>query len=261
MGWSFFGAWGVLPLAAGFTALLMKLAGRFEAQRRVTPACLAAMMAILSFPLVVYFVQHGLGQWPPLQALPPITYGKGIVLIDWRRVVIDIGTVGFAWFAFTRHRHPVMLAPVLLALWYTLVEVGSFVMSARGLDLPFLSRVSASFALCALVGSWWIERYTQSLARVHGPITDASGKALDFSYWPYLVGALMLWASLWAYGPTSEATRVLHALANLLIALTGFWLRRRLLLGLGLAGVILHLVAAAMGQLSPLTILGSTLGT
>ena len=255
LGWTFFGAWGVLPLALLFTSVLMKLAGRFEAQGRATPAGLAALMATLSFPLIVYFVQHGLGLWPVLQALPPSTYGKGIVVIDWRLVAIDLGTLAFAWFAFTRHRHPLLLLAVLLALWYTLVEVGSFVMSARGLDLSFLSRVSGAFGLCALGGSLWLARTLKKLEPLNPPTAQTAAPSVDISFWLYLVGALMLWASLWSYGPNNEPTRIAHALANLVLAAAGVGLRRRLLLGLGLAGLLLHLLALLTGYLSPLDML------
>ncbi len=255
LGWTFFGAWGVLPLALLFTTVLMKLAARFEAQGRATPAGLAALMATASFPLIVYFVQHGLGQWPVLQALPPSTYGKGIVVIDWRLVAIDIGTLAFAWFAFTRHRHPLLLLAVLLALWYTLVEVGSFVMSAHGLDLSFLSRVSAAFGLCALAGSLWLERMLKQAAPLNPAAAETAAPSVDISFWLYGVGVLMLWASLWSYGPNNEPTRIAHALANLILAAAGFGLRRRLLMGLGLLGLLLHLLALLTGDLSPLDML------
>jgi hypothetical protein len=255
LGWTFFGAWGVLPLALLFTTVLMQLAGRFEAQGRATPAGLAALMATASFPLIIYFVQHGLGQWPLLQALPPSTYGKGIVVIDWRLVAIDIGTLAFAWFAFTRHRHPLLLLAVLLALWYTLVEVGSFVMSAHGLDLSFLSRVSAAFGLCALGGSLWLERMLKQLAALNPATAETAAPSVDISFWLYGVGVLMLWASLWSYGPNNEPTRIVHALANLILAAAGFGLRRRLLMGLGLLGLLLHLLALLTGYLSPLDML------
>lgn len=253
MGWSFFGAWGVLPLVWGLQALVAGLAQRFERRQQFMTASWLATLAIICTPLSVFYAQHAMGWWPPLQGLPPNTYGSGIIDIDWRRVSMDSLTTLFAWAMFMRHRHPVMLVPVTLALWYTLVEVGSYVLTARGLDLRFLAQVTAVYGLGTVLTSARI----RALGRAMPAHTArrAGERPEHYAFWLEAVGALMLWAALWSYGPTSQAGRAAHLAAQLGLLGLGWRLRRHLLSGLGLLGLGLHLVALLTGELSPLALL------
>jgi hypothetical protein len=229
------------------------LAERFERRGKFMTANWLATLAIVCTPLSVFYAQHALGWWPPLQGLPPNTYGSGIIEIDWRRVSMDGLTTLFAWRMFMRHRHPVMLVPVTLALWYTLVEVGSYVLTARGLDLRFLAEVTAVYGLGAVLTSARIRALGRAMPA--DTARRAGERPEHYAFWLEAIGALMLWAALWSYGPTTQLGRAAHLAAQLGLLGLGWRLRRHLLSALGVFGLALHAAAFATGELSPLVLL------
>lgn len=243
MGWTFFGAWAAVPPLLALQLGLNRWAIQLEHRGHPRLAMTAALGALACMPVLLYLLQRGLGWWPETSAASPASpRPPGTPEVDWRRITIDLGTVAYAWHLFRRHRHPILLAPVTLGLWFTLVECASWVMRDRGLALVYVARVSMLYGLVTVLASHWLWRRLQQLPAPGLP---------DFAFWPHLIGAVLYWLGLWQQWPQTPLQFALLAVAHGLYGASYRWMRRRVLPVLGTLGVAATLGSWAAGLNQP----------
>lgn len=234
LGFQTMGAGGLLLIALAYGYACLKVADNFKSKGLLVPAGLLATLAVVLVPLGIWCVQSLLGAWPVGGSK---RYSDYHYLIDWRWLMMELGTLAAAAVMLWRFKLPFMVMPVAVTLWYLSMDVANGLMQNTGWDYKFMRDVSLVFGLGTCAMAMWVDMRTR-LSR------DAEWRQ-DFAFWLYLFGAIMFWGSLSLRDSSNELGKFLYALLNVGLVLFGAAIGRRVFTVFGALGV-----AGYLGYLS-----------
>jgi hypothetical protein len=214
LGWTALGPGGLLGIALAGIAGCLFAAERLEARALAVPAGILATLAIVMSPIAVWCVQHLLGLWPDGRDMAH--FSDFHEFIDGRWLTLEIATLLAALAMLARHRHPFMLMPVAVVLWYASMDVADRIVTAAhggpgALDGWALRReVSLAFGLVTVLVALWADVRLR-LAR----------SRRDFAFWLHVFGALMAWTSLTLHDGGGPLAKLAYGAANVALVLFG----------------------------------------
>lgn len=226
LGWERFGGWGLFAIAA--TCALggvWATEGLLRRRHLRIPAGIGATFAVAVVPLAIYGLQVALGFWGEGRA-----YRDYHVYVDWRWLLMELGTLAAGIVMLWRYRLPFLVMPVAFVLWYMSMDLAPFVAGPEGMTWALRKTVSLWFGLA------------MTLVAIGVDVRDTSGR--DYAFWLYLFGVLAFWAGLSLLDARDELDRVGYLCINLGMIVAGAILGRRVFVvlgGLGVAGYLGHL--------------------
>ncbi len=226
LGWEAFGGWGLLLIAIGYAVAGLWLTERLLRRWRLhIPAGISAVFVVALVPLAIYGLQSGLGLWPEDNA-----YRDYHRLIDWRWVLMELGTLAAGAVLLWRYRLPFLVMPVALTLWYMSMDATPFLFGEADETWQLRRLVSLCFGLGMLALAVWVDLRTR--------------QEKDYAFWLHLFGVIAFWGGLSLMSSESEVGRFLYLCVNLLMIAAGTLLSRRVYAvfgGLGATGYVGHL--------------------
>src|SRR6266581_70589 len=119
LGWNALGGWGGFVTALLYAVLALALTHWFLARKQLeVPAGITATLAVVMVPLAIFGAQMALGYWG--ENKPFRDYH---VFIDWRWIMMELGTLAVGAILLWRYRFPFMLMPVAVTLWYMSMDI------------------------------------------------------------------------------------------------------------------------------------------
>lgn len=229
MAWGIFGPWGTVVLAMLYLFGVLKVAVHFKKQKLFIPAGIMGALAIVLVPLIVWSFQSAIGLWPDDVSQHFKHYHEQI---NGKYLSLEISTLAAAVMMLWYLRLPFMVMPISVTLWYLSMDISHFLLKQTewgefGISLTLLFGLST----CA-IAIWTDIRCRQAKDLVNRQ---------DFSYWLYLIGALMFWTTLGVKMADTESGRISFTLINLLMMFGGVAIQRRVFTVLGSIGVISYL--------------------
>ena len=225
LGWNALGGWGGFATAVCYGVLALALTHWFLERRRLPlPAGIMATLAVVMVPLAIFGAQMALGYW---DASKP--YRDYHAFIDWRWIVMELGTLAAGAVLLWRYRFPFMVMPIAVTLWYMSMDLVPFLFGDWR-DWEIRKFISLWFGLAMLLGAFWVDVRSRGVR--------------DYAFWLYLFGALAFWGGLSLLRSDSELGKLAYCGINLAMILVGTVLRRRVfavLGGLGIAGYLGYL--------------------
>lgn len=225
LGWESFGGWGLLAIALAYAGVGLWLTGHFLSRRLTIPAGIMAAFVVVLTPLALYGLQHGLGYWPA--GKPFRAYHH---LIDWRWLLMELGTLAAGAILLWRYRLPFLMMPVAVTLWYMSMDLTPFLFGNEDRSWELRKLVSLWFGLAMTLLAFWVD------------IRNRSER--DFAFWLYLFGVIAFWGGLSMMKSDSELNKFIYFCINLGMIALGTVLSRRVFAvfgGLGAAGYLGHL--------------------
>jgi hypothetical protein len=225
LGWEALGGWGLAAIAVGYAVVALRLTHVCLGRELRIPAGIFGALAVVLVPLAIYGVQSGLGLWAEGAA-----YRDYHVWIDWRWLLMELGTLAAGAALLWRYRLPFMVMPVAVTLWYMSMDLVPFLFPEEARDFALRAAVSVWFGLAMLALAFWVDL--------------RSRRSLDYAFWLYLFGVLTFWGGLSLLKSQSELSRLLYCLVNVGMIFVGAVLSRRVFAvfgGLGVAGYLGYL--------------------
>ncbi|WP_192036244.1 DUF2157 domain-containing protein [Halomonas sp. YLGW01] len=252
LGWERFGGAGLVAIALLYAVAGLWLTESFLRRQLPIPAGLAAAFVVVLTPLAIYGLQVMLGWWAEGHV-----YREYHTHIDWRWLVMELGTLASGAAMLWRYRLPFLVMPVAVTLWYLSMDLAPLLFDEDGLTWALRHRVSLWVGLAIVVLAVWIDLRSR-LAQVArgdarseakgGARDDAKGDfkddSNDYAFWLYLFGVAAFWGGLSLHSSESEWQRVGYLCINLVMIVVGAVLLRRVFVvfgGLGTAGYLGHL--------------------
>src|SRR5262244_4032995 len=118
VGWETLGGVGLLLIALAVMAAAAWLTHYFVAQKLAIPAGLMAALIVAATPLAVYGLQRTLGYW---EFRTP--YSSYHTHVDWRWIIMELGTLVVGAAALWFWRLPFSVMPVAVTLWYMSMDL------------------------------------------------------------------------------------------------------------------------------------------
>lgn len=224
VGWNTLGAWGGFLISISYALLALALTHWLLEHRHLhVPAGILATLAVVMVPLAIFFAQLALGYWSEDK-----TYRDYHVLIDWRWIMMEFGTLAIGAVLLWRYRFPFMLMPIAVTLWYMSMDLVPFLMGGDGLgDWNGHKLVSLWFGLAMTLFAFWVDLRSRF--------------SRDYAFWLYLFGVLTFWGGLSLMESRSEWGRLAYCGINVLMILVGALLGRRVFAVFGGVGVAIYL--------------------
>ncbi|MFC4158066.1 DUF2157 domain-containing protein [Chitinimonas lacunae] len=225
VGWD---TWGPLSLVVfsvcyGFVAWRLGV-WLLERKRLPIPAGIMLVLAIVLVPLAIYGIQAWLDYWPESD-----TFDNYHRYIDYRWVVMEVGTLLVASVMLWRYKLPFMVMPVAVTLWYL------------GMDL------SDGMVVDGVLDKWTVRQWfslwyglAMLVLAVYVDLRSAARRA-DYAFWLYLFGLMTFWGGLTSMESDSELGKFLYAMLNFGLIMIGAVLSRRAFAVFGAFGVALYL--------------------
>lgn len=247
LSWSRFGGWGLFAIAMTYALLGLWLTERFMRRARLRiPAGITAAFTVVLVPLGIFGLQSAAGLWPPDR-----DYRDFHVLIDWRWLLMELGTLAVGAALLRRYRLPFLVMPIAITLWYTSMDLGFYFARDRA-PTQVVSGISVAFGLAMVAVGLWLD-----LGRGSGQ-ADAESRSGDFAFWLYMVGVLSFWVALPILLWESPIGRFLFLCINLTMIALGTVLSRRVFVvfgALGTAGYVFNLTSSLfLGAALPLVL-------
>jgi hypothetical protein len=235
LGWERFGPWALCGIAVAY-GIGCILASRALAERGwVLPAGILATLAIVLVPLATWALQAALGWWPPGGAGEH--FRAYHTRVDWRWITLEFVTVAAAVIGLWRLRHPFMVMPLAVTLWYMSMDLSRMIVSPEHPgwnEWQYYRDFSLVFGLGMLAVAVWVD--------FRGRRSFAEGR--DFAFWLYVFGTLAFWSGLSMQASTSELGKFIYLLINVGLVVLGAVLGRRVFAvfgAFGIAGYLGHL--------------------
>jgi hypothetical protein len=227
LGWNSLGGWGGFVTAIVYGVLALSLSYWFMERRHLyIPAGIMATLAVVTVPLAIFAAQMALGYWGENKP-----YRDYHAFIDWRWIMMELGTLGIGAILLWRYRFPFMLMPIAVTLWYMSMDLVPFVFGAeRVYDWELRKFISVYFGLCMVLLAFWVDLRSRA--------------SRDYAFWLYLFGVLTFWGGLSLMNSGSELAKLAYCGINVLMIFAGAVLGRRVFAvfgGLGVAGYLGHL--------------------
>ncbi|KAF7599147.1 MAG: DUF2157 domain-containing protein [Candidatus Dactylopiibacterium carminicum] len=225
LGWERFGGWGLFWIALAYAGAGLWLTEHFLHRLKLAiPAGIAAAFVVALAPLAIYGLQVAFGWWADGRV-----YRDYHAYIDWRWLIMELGTLAVGAVMLWRYRLPFLVMPVAATLWYMSMDLAPFLFGAT-VDWEMRKFVSLWFGLLMILFAFWVD--------------VRSRQARDYPFWLYLFGVLAFWGGLSMLRSDSELGKFLYLCVNLLMIGVGATLARRVFVvcgGLGAAGYVGHL--------------------
>jgi hypothetical protein len=224
LGWNALGGWGGFFTAAVYLGLALLLTHWFLEEKKLpVPASIMATLAVVMVPLAIFGVQMALGYWG---ADKP--YRHYHQYIDWRWIMMELGTLAIGAILLWRYRFPFMLMPISVTLWYMSMDLAPF-LAGEDWRLAWELRklVSLWFGLAMTLLAFWVDLRSRF--------------SRDYAFWLYLFGVLTFWGGLSSMNSGSEYGKLAYCGINVLMILIGAVIGRRVFAvfgGLGVAGYL-----------------------
>lgn len=224
LGWNALGGWGGCVTAILYGALALSLAHWFlESKHLYIPAGIMATLAVVLVPLAIFAAQMALGYWG---ANKP--YRDFHVFIDWRWIMMELGTLAIGSILLWRYRFPFMVMPIAVTLWYMSMDFAQFLAGGeRSFNWELHKTVSVYFGLAMTLLAFWVDLRSRD--------------SRDYAFWLYIFGVLTFWGGLTSMSSNSELGKLAYCGINVLMILIGAVLGRRIFAVLGGLGVAFYL--------------------
>ena len=223
LGWNALGGWGGCFTAIVYGVLALLLSHWFlEKKQAYIPAGIMATLAVVMVPLAIFAAQMALGYWGEDKP-----YRDFHVFIDWRWVMMELGTLAIGAILLWRYRFPFMLMPIAVVLWYMSMDFARFFAGGESFDYDFYKIFSLYFGLAMTLLAFWVD------VRSRG--------SQDYAFWLYIFGVLTFWGGLTSMNSDSELGKLAYCGINVLLILIGAVLGRRAFAVFGGLGVALYL--------------------
>ena len=226
LGWNTLGGWGGFATAILYGVLALALTHWFlERKQLYIPAGIMATLAVVMVPLAIFAAQMALGYWS--DSKPFRDYH---VFIDWRWIMMELGTLAVGAVLLWRYRFPFMLMPIAVTLWYMSMDLVPFLFDAGHADWEIRKFISLWFGLAMTLLAFWVDLRSRF--------------SRDYAFWLYLFGVLTFWGGLSFMDSESELGKLAYCGINVAMILIGALLGRRVFAvfgGLGVAGYLGYL--------------------
>jgi hypothetical protein len=222
------GGWALFATGAIYAAGLW-FAGRNLWRRNLrTPGGLLIAAAAAMVPLMIYGIQDALDLWKYAQGKPG-SYRDFFPYVNGSWLYMEIGTILAAIIALRAYKVPFLLLVGGIALWFMSMDIAMWFTASPADFHDFETRrtVSIIFGLSMIAAAWMID-----LKRPTGP---------DLGFWLHIFGAATFWGALTASPESTELTRVIYLLINLLLIGLALFLDRRIYAVFGAMGVATYL--------------------
>ena len=228
LGWNALAGWGGCLTAILYGVLALLLSHWFLEQKKLyIPAGIMATLAVVMVPLAIFAAQKALGYWGDDKS-----YRDYHVFIDWRWILMELGTLAIGAILLWRYRFPFMLMPIAVTLWYMSMDLVPFLAGeprSDNWDLYWDLRktVSVYFGLAMTLLAFWVDLRSRA--------------SRDYAFWLYLFGVLTFWGGLTSMNSDSELGKLAYCGINVLMILIGAVLGRRVFAVFGGLGVAFYL--------------------
>jgi len=224
LGWNALGGWGGCITAILYGVLALLLSHWFlESKKLYIPAGIMATLAVVMVPLAIFAAQMALGYWGENKP-----YRDFHVFIDWRWVLMELGTLAIGAILLWRYRFPFMLMPIAVVLWYMSMDIVPFLAhNPQPYDWELRKLVSVYFGLAMTLLAFWVDLRSRA--------------SRDYAFWLYLFGVLTFWGGLTSMNSDSELGKLAYCGINVLMILIGAVLGRRVFAVFGGLGVAFYL--------------------
>ena len=227
LGWNSLGGWGGFFTALVYLALALLLTHWFLEQKRLpVPAGIMATLAVTLVPLAIFSAQMALGHWGGDKPFRDFH-----AFVDWRWLMMELGTLAAGAILLWRYRFPFMLMPLSVTLWYMSMDLAPFLADENWLLAWQLRKfVSLWFGFAMTLVAFWVD--------------VRSRFSRDYAFWLYLFGLTAFWGGLSLLDSGSELGKLAYCAINVALVLIGAVLGRRAFAvfgGLGIAGYLGHL--------------------
>ena len=246
LGWETLGGIGLFLVAVAVMAVAAWLTHYFLNDQKLTiPAGLMAALCVAATPLAIYGLQRTFGHWDP-----KTPYRSYHTLVDWRWIIMELGTLVVGAAVLWLWRLPFSVMPVAVTLWYMSMDLAPLLQTSLwGIDIndPKLSYEQRS----AYLRSYWQFRKWVSVVvgfivaggAIAVDLANRSGR--DFAFWLHLAGVAAFWGGLSSMSSDRELGKFIYFLINLAMLLFGAAIGRRVYTVFGALGI-----AAYLGHLS-----------
>ncbi len=204
------GVYGAVFLIAG--DLLSRRAGM-----RI-PGGLCVTVALAMVPMVVYGLQFEAGLWP---GEAPGAYGDFAHYIRGGWFAMEVATLVVGAALLRVYRFPFLVFVLGAVLWFMSMDIAPLLAGDRAEYFEIRRGVSAVFGLVMLVGAYLVDLRLRQ----------------DYAFWIYLFGMMAFWGGLSAAPDSTELSRFLYCLVNVLLIAVSVFLRRRVFMVFGVMGV------------------------
>ena len=227
LGWNTAGGWGGFTIAVCYGLLAVALTKWFlEVKALPVPAGIMGTLAVTMVPLAIFFAQMALGYWDDHKS-----YRDYHLFIDWRWIMMELGTLAAGSVLLWRFRFPFMLMPIAITLWYMSMDLAPFLFGESAAYAWELRKfISVCFGGLMVLLAFWVD--------------IRSRRSQDYAFWLYLFGVTAFWGGLSLMGSNSELGKLGYCGLNVLMIFIGAVLNRRVFAvfgGFGVAGYLGYL--------------------
>jgi len=225
LGWERFGGWGLLGISLAYAVAGLMLTNNFLRKGLLIPAGITATFIVVLSPLAIYGLQSALGYWSEGKV-----YRDYHVLIDWRWIMMELGTLAIGAMMLWRYRLPFLVMPIAITLWYMSMDLTPFLFGDQYIGFDLYQFVSLWFGLLITLLAFWVDLRTRNHQ--------------DYAFWLYLFGVIAFWGGLSSMHSDSELNKFIYLCINLAMIAIGAILSRRVFVvfgGFGAAGYVGHL--------------------
>ncbi len=224
LGWNSLGGWGGCVTAIFYGVLALALTHWFlERKHLEIPAGIMATLAVVTVPLAIFAAQMALGYWDAGKPFRDYHY-----FIDWRWILMELGTLAIGAVLLWRYRFPFMLMPIAVTLWYMSMDFVPFLMAQeRVYDWEIRKLISLWFGIAMTLGAFWVDLRSRF--------------SRDYAFWLYLFGVLTFWGGLSLMDSGSEWGKLAYCGINVAMILVGAVLGRRVFAVFGGLGIAFYL--------------------
>jgi hypothetical protein len=224
MGWSALGAGGLLAITLVNILICLVGAGWLERRALATPAGILVTLALVMVPLAAWCLQNVAGLWPDGEDVRK--FSAFHEYIDGRWLVIEAVTLAAAVALFLRFRHPFMVMPVAVTIWYVSMDAVDGLMHHHSYEWGIFRDASLVFGLLTTLAAIWLDLRLR-----------LAGSRKDFAFWLYVFGVIMFWSSLSLHDSGSALGKLAYFAINVALVFFGAAIGRRVFTIFGALGV------------------------
>ncbi|NPA89400.1 MAG: hypothetical protein GXO13_04255 [Epsilonproteobacteria bacterium] len=173
------------------------------------------LIVVALTPLFLFSLLKSLGFWEELHS-----YRNYYRLINFRYLILELGTIGMALLYYRRLRAPILLFPIAFSLWFMSMDITGLFTNLSWEDKKIISLIFGFYTL--LIGVKFEKREKGS------------------GFWLFLFGVALFWGALTSLLSTKGAEGALYLGINLLLLLAGIGLESGIFLFFGGLGTLLY---------------------
>lgn len=216
--WESFGGRGIFVISTLYAAAFIGAGYRLWNRDGLrVPSGLLVTMGVCMTPLAVYGLQRWLDIWG---FDDPGEYRSFHRWIKGGWFAMEIATVCVALLALRYFKFLFLTAPIAVVLWYMSMDLTPIIFASSEFTWDERKWVSLWFGLAMIVGSYFVDRRTQT----------------DFTFWTYLFGAIAFWSGLSLMNSDSELSKLIYFLINVFLIGVAVFLQRKVFVIFGAIG-------------------------